>query len=255
MNARLGGTFARGLGLDPAPRQVAASGERTLACPKRLRKEVMTDPQTPEELRPVIEELQAGPLDEDASADFAEAEEGDYIDADELMSLLKSMQGLLEEQSKEIRGLRREMRELREGLGGRGASERGERPSREGGYQNREGQGRDFRSREGGWSPYNRDRGERGGDREFRPREGGYRGGDRDRGDRGSDRGEGGFRPRGQGGFRDRNEGGGFRPREGGSGDFRSREFRPREGGDQGGGEYRPRPRRDHGWGGKKRDE
>ena len=222
--------------------------------------------EAPEELRPVISALESGPLDEDRYAD--EEEDGEYIDAEELMNTLGRLQAMLEEQGKELRGLRREMRDLRESLA-RG-SQGGERPAREGRESGREG-GREggYRGREGGgqgrgegWTPYNRDRGEqRGGDRDSRPREGGFR--PREGGSGGGYRGQGGSQG---GGFRERSEGG-FRPREGGSGnsggDFRSREFRPREGGSGGGGTpssgggegYRPRPRRDHGWGGKKRDE
>ncbi len=219
----------------------------------------------PAELRGVISELQDGPLDEDSVMDAEEGEDDEdetFVDADELFSTLAKIQTLLEEQSKEIRGLRREMREMRESQGGQQAPggfqgsprpvredrPREDRPAREersGGYQ----------GREGGQSGFNRDRGERSGGyqgnreggsfrpREDRPREGGYQGNR-----------EGGFRPREDRPSGDRPSGGYQGNREGGQGGFRPREDRPSGDRPQGGSDFRPRARADRGWGGGSRE-
>ena len=224
----------------------------------------------PQELHGVISELSSGPLDEDSAMDQQELENGDesFVDADELFTVLAKLQAMLEDQGKEIRGLRREMRELRESQGSQAA---GQAAAPQSGFRPREDRPERSFNRE--------DRGERGGsdrngsDRgssERGPQGGGYRGnregggsggyqGNRDSGGAGAQ--GGGFRPRedrggyqGQGG-----QGGGFRPREdrggaqggqgggyrgnreGGSGGYQgNRDGGSREGGSQGGG-FRPR--------------
>lgn len=193
-------------------------------------------------------------LDSEAVDEDSELDPEDFLDLDELMNTLRSVHDLLEKQSREIQGLRREMRELREsqGAGGRGGGaprgggrswDRDDRPDRgsdRGEYR------REFRPREER-RPY-----EGGGERrEFRPRQDeGYRprpprdrdGGERQGGDRFG-------RSGGSSGPRERQD---FRPSRG----REERSFdRDRSGGgnrDGGarpeGGAFRPRARRDHGW-------
>ncbi|WP_425146762.1 hypothetical protein [Deinococcus sp.] len=258
---------------------------------KQLEHDIESDhtPQdhAPEELHGVISALGSGPLDEDSELDAQELDEGDesFVDADELFSVLAKLQAMLEDQGKEIRGLRREMRELRESQGaGQMPAQSGFRPQ---GERPREERPRDDRPERS----FSRDRDERG------PREGGYQGnresgqgGYRGNRDGGNGAREGGFRPREdrpqgeRGGYQGNREGGSFRPREdrggaqgagqgaggyrgnreggqGGyqgnreSGGFRPREDRPQ--GERGGqsGEFRPRARTDRGWsGGNRRD-
>ena len=140
--------------------------------------------QPPAELLGVISELEDGPLDEDSVMD--EDDNGDdesFVDADELFNVLAKIQTMLEDQAKEIRGLRREMRELREGQGS-AQPQRSPRPPRvdrprEGGYQ-----GRDDRGGSRGDRPsFGGDRGGQGGS-DFRPRaraDRGWSGGNRDK--------------------------------------------------------------------------
>ncbi|ULH16389.1 hypothetical protein MF271_07315 [Deinococcus sp. KNUC1210] len=200
--------------------------------------------QAPEELQNVISELSSGPLDEDSAMDAEELEDGDesFVDADELFTVLAKLQSMLEDQGKEIRGLRREMRELRESQGAvaapaapqSGFRPREDRPERS--FSRDDRGGSDRGPREGGYRG-NREGGQGGyqGNRDGGSREGGFR----PREDRGGSR-EGGFRPRedrgaSQGGYQGNREGGqgGYRGnREGGQGGYQgNRDSGSREGG------------------------
>ncbi len=107
--------------------------------------------QAPEAVRSILPQLE-GELDEDAEMDAAEEgedeDEDEFIDAGQLFAMLNKLQETLDEQSKEIRGLRREMRELRESQSA-GAPAAGRDSGERGGFRPREDRG----ERSGGGVP------------------------------------------------------------------------------------------------------
>ena len=224
-----------------------------------------TERHMPQAVRDVLPELQ-GEIDEDSVLDAEEVDteddagsdewadaaalsaedvseedadgEFEYVDVDDLLAVMGDLREMLEAQSKEIRGLRREMRDLRDAVsaGRSGGAPRRDFGGRDGGFRPREDRGnRDFGGRDGGFRP-REDRGNRdfgGRDGGFRPRE--------DRGNRDFGGRDGGFRPRKDRGNRD------FGGRDGG---FQNRD-RFGAGSSAGNveGGFRPRARADRGWG------
>lgn len=229
----------------------------------------------PEELKDIVPELE-GQIDEDLvldeleesaslnhqqadsaaesvlELDMDDIDEEEYIDATEILSMLADIQGLLQDQNKQIRSLSREIKELRENSKGRSGS-------RFNGYKERERGGGGFRERSQRGRYEERDRYEDRYDRRPRynrddrgGRDGGFR---RHRGDRDefNDRDENRrFRREGN---RDDNRGGrrgsGPRGRNSEQNDnFEDREFRPDHST-----EFRPRVRADRGWSSRRNDE